>query len=75
MTANPLDNPIWESLASRHAWLALRHGQAARYPADVAPFLGLASPHIGPPRPWTHLCHAETRRSCWARRLHGQADG
>lgn len=49
MTAHPLDNPIWESLASRHASLALRHGQAARYPADVAPFLGLASPDIDAP--------------------------
>lgn len=46
MTAHPLDNPIWESLTSRHASLALRHGQAARYPADIAPFLGLASPDI-----------------------------
>lgn len=38
-----LDNPIWSSLASRHAGLARRAGEAARYPADIAPFLGVAS--------------------------------
>ena len=37
-----LDNPFWAALASRHAGLALRHGEVARYPADIAPFLGLA---------------------------------
>jgi ribosomal protein S18 acetylase RimI-like enzyme len=39
---HPLDNPFWSALASRHAGLALRHGDVARYPADLAPFLGLA---------------------------------
>ena len=33
-----LDNPVWHSLASRHAQLARRSANAARYPADVAPF-------------------------------------
>lgn len=42
MSAYPLDNPFWTALASSHADLALRHGDVARYPADVAPFLGLA---------------------------------
>lgn len=46
MTAHPLDNPIWASLASRHAGFALRDGNAARYPADVAPFLGVAGDGI-----------------------------
>ena len=41
MTAHALDNPIWESLASRHRALALRQGDVARYPAQVAPFLGV----------------------------------
>lgn len=41
MSSHPLDNPIWESLASRHRPLALRDGDAARYPSDVAPFLGV----------------------------------
>lgn len=45
MAPHPLDNPIWESLASRHAPFALREGGAARYPADIAPFLGAA--HAG----------------------------
>lgn len=37
-----LDNPFWSSLATRHAGLALRHGDVARYPASHAPFLGVA---------------------------------
>lgn len=41
MSEQALDNPIWESLASRHRALALSAGAAARYPAQVAPFLGV----------------------------------
>lgn len=41
MAAHLLDNPIWESLVSRHRSLALREGDVARYPAEVAPFLGV----------------------------------
>lgn len=41
MSPHPLDNPIWESLASRHRALALRHSDVARYPPEVAPFLGV----------------------------------
>jgi ribosomal protein S18 acetylase RimI-like enzyme len=40
--AHVLDNPIWESLASRHRALARRVGDVARYPAEVAPFLAVA---------------------------------
>ncbi|MEO6103346.1 MAG: GNAT family N-acetyltransferase [Pseudoxanthomonas sp.] len=43
MTSPILENPIWESLASRHRSLAVREGDIARYPAEVAPFLGVAS--------------------------------
>lgn len=43
---HPLDNPFWTALTSRHADLALRHGDVARYPADVAPFLGLAHAEV-----------------------------
>lgn len=43
MTAHVLDNPIWESLASCHQSLALRRGDVARYPPEVAPFLGVAT--------------------------------
>lgn len=46
MTEQVLDNPIWESLASRHRALALGEGDVVRYPADVAPFLGVAADGI-----------------------------
>lgn len=45
MTSHVLDNPIWESLISRHRAIALREGDAARYPAEIAPFLGV--PTVG----------------------------
>jgi len=38
-----LYNPIWESLISRHQSLAQRHGDSARYPPDIAPFLAVAA--------------------------------
>jgi ribosomal protein S18 acetylase RimI-like enzyme len=45
-----LDNPIWHSLNSRHAHLALTCGEAKRYPPEVAPFVGVpsvaAEPHL-----------------------------
>ncbi len=41
VTEKVLDNPIWESLNSRHRSLALHRGVAARYPPDIAPFLGV----------------------------------
>lgn len=37
-----LDNPFWTSLQTRHAHLALCADGIARYPADYAPFLGVA---------------------------------
>lgn len=36
-----LDNPFWSSLRSRHRHIARCAGAVARYPADVAPFLGV----------------------------------
>lgn len=33
-----LDNPVWHSLTTQHANLALTAGPAARYPATIAPF-------------------------------------
>ena len=44
MAAHPLDNPIWQSLAHRHRDLALGQGEVLRYPAEVAPFLGVPGP-------------------------------
>jgi len=36
-----LDNPVWQSLATQHANLALTAGAAARYPAAIAPFAAI----------------------------------
>lgn len=38
---NGLDNPLWASLETLHRGFARREGGAARYPADVAPFLAV----------------------------------
>jgi len=40
-----LDNPFWSSLQTRHRTIAQRVGDVARFPADYAPFLGVA--HAG----------------------------
>jgi len=37
-----LDHAAWASLTGPHAHLAEVRGQAARYPADVSPFIGVA---------------------------------
>jgi GNAT superfamily N-acetyltransferase len=42
MTDHDLDNPFWSALRTRHAGLAVRHGDVARFPAEYAPFLGVA---------------------------------
>jgi len=43
-----LDNPIWNSLATRHAHLAIGahigHGLARRYPADIGPLSAVQEP-------------------------------
>ena len=36
--AHPLDNALWTALTGPQAHMALRHGRAARYPADISPF-------------------------------------
>ncbi|MBI5707628.1 MAG: GNAT family N-acetyltransferase [Armatimonadetes bacterium] len=36
-----LDNPIWHSLMTRHAHLAIGDGLALRYPPDVTPFIAV----------------------------------
>jgi ribosomal protein S18 acetylase RimI-like enzyme len=36
-----LDNPFWASLDSRHRSIARRNGDAARFPVEYAPFLGV----------------------------------
>lgn len=39
-----LDNPAYASLCGAHSSLGQVRGRARRYPADIAPFLGLPSP-------------------------------
>lgn len=46
MSKHELDNPFWSSLCSRHRDLAQRVGEVARYPAEYAPFLGVADAHV-----------------------------
>lgn len=41
--ADALDNPFWSALDSIHRGIAVRAAGVARYPADYAPFLGVAS--------------------------------
>ena len=45
MSTHPLDNPIWSSLDSRHAGIAIGRGGVLRYPRDVAPFIGVPEAH------------------------------
>ena len=44
MAAHALDNPVWHSLTTRHAGLAITADGAARYPAAIVPFAGIAEP-------------------------------
>jgi ribosomal protein S18 acetylase RimI-like enzyme len=45
MTFSELDNPFWSSLQTRHRDIAMCTTEVARFPADYAPFLGVA--HAG----------------------------
>jgi ribosomal protein S18 acetylase RimI-like enzyme len=42
LTSPELDNPAWHSLVGPHVTLAETRAGAARYPADICPFAGLA---------------------------------
>src|ERR1700685_1455212 len=48
-----LDHAAWASLTGPHARFAQIQGQAARYPPDVSPFVGLAPDHDA--RVWDDL--------------------
>ncbi|WP_433831967.1 GNAT family N-acetyltransferase [Actinoplanes sp. CA-015351] len=48
-----LDNPAWSALRGAHARFAVRHGRAARYQSDVAPFHALSDP--ADPSAWDDL--------------------
>jgi len=41
MTLESLDNPVWASLQTRHASLAVRLGGVSRYPTEIAPFVAI----------------------------------
>jgi hypothetical protein len=43
MDDGELDNPFWSSLHGRHRHLAQVAGGVARFPAEYAPFLGVAN--------------------------------
>jgi ribosomal protein S18 acetylase RimI-like enzyme len=53
VTQHPLDNPVWESLATTHAHLAEGTGLGRRFPADVSPFSGVADQ--ADPQGWLDL--------------------
>jgi ribosomal protein S18 acetylase RimI-like enzyme len=42
MTSSELDNPFWSSLQTRHRDIAISIAETARFPAEYAPFLGVA---------------------------------
>ena len=44
--AHPLDNPFWVALHDLHGDPALHAGEVLRYPADIAPFLGIADADV-----------------------------
>lgn len=44
MAAHVLDNPVWHSLSTQHAGLALTADGAARYPAAIVPFAAVGEP-------------------------------
>jgi len=43
VSANPLDNPVWHSLTTQHAALAITATGAAKYPPAVAPFAAVGN--------------------------------
>ena len=42
MSGEPLDNPIWSCLTTRHAYLASGGARARRYPASISPIGALS---------------------------------
>ena len=46
MQQDALDNPIWSALTSAQSHFAIGGAHAKRYPAEVAPFMGVAEPSV-----------------------------
>ena len=44
LPAQLFENPVWHSLLTGHRHLAVRAGDACRYPATVAPFIAIGEP-------------------------------
>ena len=44
MAGHALDNPVWHSLLTQHAGLAITADGAARYPAAIVPFAAIGEP-------------------------------
>jgi len=57
MAAHMLDNPVWHSLTTQHAGLALTADGAARYPAAIVPFAAIAEPSARASHQLTSLIH------------------
>lgn len=55
MTFHPLDNPIWQSLTTRQAHLAVTGNGVGRYPAEIAPFVAVQSGDPGAAQPLARL--------------------
>ena len=60
MTPEPLDNPFYAALRSRHREIALGNADVVRYPAPFAPFLGLARDDIDLTAAVPLVAHGET---------------
>ena len=43
MSVEALDNPVWTALRGHHSQFAVVEGAAARYPADMGPFVAVES--------------------------------
>ncbi len=46
MIISELDNPFWSSLQTRHRDIAMCAAEAARFPAEYAPFFGVADADV-----------------------------
>jgi len=46
MPISELDNPFWSSLQTRHRDIALKTAEVARFPAEFAPFMGVANADV-----------------------------
>lgn len=51
MSLHELDNPFWSSLRTRHASFAIGDDDVMRYPAAIAPFLGIRDALAGSDAP------------------------